>query len=59
MLAQRRFFSAVAERRAAIDDVNTSSVVVEIEPSAFEEFLNDECPSPEYWDERVAFKKDR
>lgn len=52
--AQRRLFTAIAELRNAIEDVNASSAVVEIEPSAFEDFLNDECPSAEYWAERLS-----
>jgi hypothetical protein len=51
---QRRFEAAAAEMRKAIEDVNASSALVEIEPSAFEDFLNDECPSADYWAERVA-----
>lgn len=51
--AQRRFFDAVTEMRAAIEELNASSVVVEVEQSAFEDFLNDECPSPEYWADKL------
>lgn len=51
---QRRLIAAIAEMRKAIEDVNDSSSVVEIEPSAFEDFLNDECPSAEYWAERLT-----
>ena len=54
LAAQRRFFAAEAEMRAAIDQVNASSVLVEIEPSAFTDFLNDECPTREYWNGKLA-----
>ena len=52
--AQRKFFAAVAEMRAAIENVNASSSLVEIEPTAFEDFLNDECPNARDWDEKLT-----
>lgn len=51
--AQRRLNAAIAEMRAAIEDVNSSSVLVEIEPSAFENFISDEFPGREHWDEKL------
>jgi len=52
--AQKRLAAAVAEMRAAIDEVNSSSVLVEIEPSAFEHFVSDELPSERYWGEKLS-----
>ena len=52
--AQRRLTAAVSELRRAIEDVNASSVVVEIEPSALEDFVTDELPAPIYWDEKLS-----
>jgi hypothetical protein len=37
--------------------VNASSVVVEIEPSALDDFVNDELPAPGYWAERLALAR--
>ena len=54
MAAQRRLAEAIAQMRAAIDELNSSSVLVEIEPSAFDDFVSDECPSPEYWAEKLS-----
>jgi hypothetical protein len=51
--AQRRLVLAIAEMRLAIEVVNNSSVLVEIEPSAFEDFVSDECPDPTYWAEKL------
>jgi hypothetical protein len=55
----RRSAAAIAEMKAAIEDVNASSVLVEIEPSAFEAFLNDECPTESYWAEKLAIARAR
>jgi hypothetical protein len=52
--AERRLLAAIDEMRLAIADVNKSSALVEIEPSAFEDFVNDECPSATYWDEKLS-----
>jgi hypothetical protein len=51
---RRRFEQAIDAMRSAIKDVNETSTLVEIEPSAFEDFLNDECPSHEYWAEKLS-----
>jgi hypothetical protein len=51
--AQNRLAAAVAEMRAAIEDVNSSSVLVEIEPMSFENFVSDELPSAHYWRARL------
>jgi hypothetical protein len=50
---------ALAEMRAAIEDVNAISVLVELEPSAFEDFLNDEFPNEGYWDEKLSLARAR
>jgi hypothetical protein len=50
---QQRFQAAVAEMRKTIEDVNSSSVLVEIEPSSFDDFLSDECPDARYWSEKL------
>jgi hypothetical protein len=55
--AQRRLAAAIAELRLAIEDVNAISVVVEIEPSALDDFVNDELPAPGYWDEKLALAR--
>ena len=52
--AQKRLAAAVAEMRAAIEAVNHSSALVEIEPSAFDDFVSDELPSADYWGEKLA-----
>jgi hypothetical protein len=51
---ERRLLEAIDEMRRAIEDVNASSALVEIEPSAFDDFVNDECPSEEYWAEKLS-----
>jgi len=55
--SQRRLETAIAELRHAIADVNASSVVVEIEPSALDDFVSDELPTPGYWDEKLALAR--
>lgn len=50
---QRRLTAALSELRSAISDLNHASALVEIEPSALEDFINDECPSAEYWAEKI------
>ena len=52
--AERRLLEAIDEMRRAIADVNKTSTLVEIEPSAFEDFLNDECPSRDFWEETLS-----
>jgi hypothetical protein len=53
LTAERRLKAAIAEMRRAIEEVNKSSALVEIEPSAFEDFVHDECPSDDYWAEML------
>ena len=55
--AQRRLATAIAELRLAMEDVNALSVVVEIEPSALDNFVNDELPTPRYWDEKLVLAR--
>jgi hypothetical protein len=52
--AQKRLAAAVAEMLAAVDYVNENSVIVEIEPSAFENLVHDEFPEAQYWAEKLA-----
>jgi hypothetical protein len=52
--AQRRLLAAIAEMQSAIADVNATSVLVEIEPSAFDDFVRDQCPSDRYWAEKIS-----
>jgi hypothetical protein len=56
---ERRLQAAIAEMRRAIDDVNKTSAVVEIEPSALEDFVSDECPDHDYWAEKLTKARQR
>jgi hypothetical protein len=51
--AEHRLREAAEELRRAIADVNMTSALVEIKPSAFVEFLNDECPGADFWAEKL------
>jgi hypothetical protein len=51
--ALRRLAAAIVEMRGAIEDVNKTSVLVEIEPSAFEDFVHDQCPTSPHWWEKI------
>jgi len=50
---QRRLTAAITESRAAIEDVNSSSILLEIEPSAFDNVVSDELSSDQYWAEEL------
>ena len=55
--AERRLEEAINEMRRAIADVNKTSALVEIEPSAFEDFVSDECPDNDFWAERLSIAR--
>lgn len=52
--AEQRLERAIDEMRRAIADVNKTSALVEIEPSAFDDFVNDELPDHDFWSERLS-----
>ena len=57
--AEQRLKEAVEEMRRAIADVNKTSALVEIEPSAFDDFLSDEVPDHDYWAEKLSIARQK
>ena len=57
--AEQRLKEAVDEMRRAIADVNKTSALVEIEPSAFDDFVSDEVPDHDYWSEKLSIARQK
>ena len=55
--AEHRLKEAIDEMRRAIADVNKTSALVEVEPTAFDDFVSDECPDHNYRNEKLSMAR--
>lgn len=51
---QKRLYAAIREMEAAMDQVNLNSTLYAINTTAWDEFVHDEIPDSDGWNEKIS-----